>query len=216
MLVTDECIQVLLCGAPVVREGIKTVLQKQKRPAITIVAETDDPKELQPLIKKHKPRMAIAELPASETNLLKQQLNRSSVPMPLVVLTESNRHTALTLLNMGVKGIVHRTSTPAEIVDAVMTVLSGEHYYCPHTAKQLLNALMKERNESAEKINFSNTEKKIIELICLQKTTKEIGEAVGVSTRTIDEHRRKIQKKTGTKNGVGIALYAVRNGLFQL
>jgi len=125
MLVTDECIQVLLCGAPVVREGIKTVLQKQKRPAITIVAETDDPKELQPLIKKHKPRMAIAELPASETNLLKQQLNRSSVPMPLVVLTESNRHTALTLLNMGVKGIVKRTSIWAELVDAVVTFLRG-------------------------------------------------------------------------------------------
>jgi DNA-binding NarL/FixJ family response regulator len=151
MLVTNECIQVLLCGAPVVREGIKTVLQKQKRPSITVVAETDDPKELDPLHKKYQPRMAIAELPPSDANLLKQQFGRSGVPMLLVVLTESNRHTADTLMNVGVKGIVHRTSTPDELIDAIIAVLSGEHYYCSHTAKQLLPAIMKERNESIKK-----------------------------------------------------------------
>lgn len=59
-------------------------------------------------------------------------------------------------------------------------------------------------------------ERLIVKFICEQKTNKEIAKALNFSIRTIEDYRLKIQKKTGTKNAVGIALFAVVNGIVKL
>ena len=53
-------------------------------------------------------------------------------------------------------------------------------------------------------------------LICQQFSSKEIAEKMGLSHRTIDDYREKIYSKTKAKNGIGVALYAVRNGYYKL
>ncbi|NCW87992.1 MAG: DNA-binding response regulator, partial [Chitinophagia bacterium] len=39
---------------------------------------------------------------------------------------------------------------------------------------------------------------------------------LGLSNRTIDAQRDTIQQKTNSKNMVGIALYAIKNGIYKL
>jgi len=65
-------------------------------------------------------------------------------------------------------------------------------------------------------INLSDKEKKIIRYICRQYTAKEIGEKMGFTHRTIEDYKRKIQIKLRVRNSVGIALYAVKSGIFPL
>lgn len=214
LVTTTGCINVLLYGGHAIRNGIKLILLKQKRLPLTIVAETEDVHELKPLIKKHKPCVTVAILFNTELDHFIKQFIRKGVQEPIVILTESNdQKTAFALLNIGVKGILHRTCTCTELVSAVAAAHRGEHYHCPHIARQLVCSLMKERNELPGKIQLSKTEIKIIRMICGQKTTMEISKVIGVSTRTIDAHRYKIQKKTETKNIAGIVMYAVRSGL---
>ena len=66
-----------------------------------------------------------------------------------------------------------------------------------------------------KKIDFTAQELKIVKLICKQLTAKEIADRIGLSFRTVEDYRRKIQKKIGAKNVVGIAIYAVRNSLIK-
>jgi DNA-binding CsgD family transcriptional regulator len=63
---------------------------------------------------------------------------------------------------------------------------------------------------------MSNREIEIIHLICGEKTNFEIGQALSISVRTVQNHRLRINKKTGAKNAVGILAYALKNGLYQL
>ncbi len=62
---------------------------------------------------------------------------------------------------------------------------------------------------------FNINEIKIIRLICQQRSSAEIAEKLGLSARTIDGYRMGLLRKTKTKNLVGIAIYAVRKGIYK-
>jgi two-component system invasion response regulator UvrY len=59
-------------------------------------------------------------------------------------------------------------------------------------------------------------ELRLLKLICKQLTSREIAAQLGLSHRTIEERRLKLQKKLKVKNAVGIALYAVRSGIIKI
>lgn len=52
-----------------------------------------------------------------------------------------------------------------------------------------------------------------MKLICKQLTTKEIADQLFVSARTVEQHSHLIKEKIEAKNLVGIALFAVKNGI---
>jgi DNA-binding CsgD family transcriptional regulator len=66
------------------------------------------------------------------------------------------------------------------------------------------------------KIQLSEIEIKIIKLICRQCTAKEIAEKLGYSFRTVEDYRNKIQRKISARNVVGIAIYAIRQGIYKI
>jgi len=67
-----------------------------------------------------------------------------------------------------------------------------------------------------KKISFTAQELKILKLICKQLTAKEIATKIGLSFRTVEDYRRKIQKKVGARNVVGIAIYAIKHELIRV
>jgi len=64
-----------------------------------------------------------------------------------------------------------------------------------------------------KKAELTAQEVRIVKLICKQLTSKEIAEQVGLSFRTVEEYRGNIEKKIGAKNSVGIAIYALKQGI---
>ena len=60
---------------------------------------------------------------------------------------------------------------------------------------------------------LTKREKEIIKNILDQKSNLEIGEALSISKRTVETHRKNIMLKLGVKNSVGIAVKALEVGL---
>lgn len=56
---------------------------------------------------------------------------------------------------------------------------------------------------------------RIVKLICEQKANKEIADELGIAKRTVESHRSKIMFEINAKNVVGIALYAVKHGIYK-
>jgi len=69
---------------------------------------------------------------------------------------------------------------------------------------------------TASEVVFTEKEKGIIRLICLQKSSKEIGQLLGISKKQVDNSRAEIMVKTNSKNMAGIVVYAIANGIFEL
>ncbi len=64
-------------------------------------------------------------------------------------------------------------------------------------------------------VHLTPKELLIINLICKELTIAEIALISELAPRTVDNYKRSIQKKIGAKNIVGIAVYALLNGLIK-
>ena len=53
-------------------------------------------------------------------------------------------------------------------------------------------------------------------MLCEQKTSAEIADALFVSVRTVHGHRNNLLLKTGAKNTVGLVMYALLNRVVEL
>ncbi len=58
---------------------------------------------------------------------------------------------------------------------------------------------------------LSKREIEVLQLICQQKTAKEIGEILFISVKTEEGHKNNLFLKSGAKNVVGLVIYALRN-----
>jgi DNA-binding CsgD family transcriptional regulator len=71
-------------------------------------------------------------------------------------------------------------------------------------------------DQESNNILFSPREIQIIKLISRQYSSKEIAGILHLSPRTVEDHRKNIQKKTNSKNMVGIVVYAIINNIINL
>lgn len=60
---------------------------------------------------------------------------------------------------------------------------------------------------------LTNREKEIIRMIAGELTNMEIADSLGISSRTVDTHRRNLLQKLKAKNTAGLVKYAMQYGL---
>jgi len=65
------------------------------------------------------------------------------------------------------------------------------------------------------KENFTPRELDILKLLCEEKTSKEIAEALFISHRTVEGHKLRIMEKTKATSTSGIIIFALRKGYFR-
>ena len=63
---------------------------------------------------------------------------------------------------------------------------------------------------------LTKREKEIVTLLAQQKTTQEIADTLYISTKTVDSHKSNVLNKTGARNAVGLAIFAIKNQLIEL
>ena len=66
------------------------------------------------------------------------------------------------------------------------------------------------------KSQLTNRESQILKLILKQKTSREIGDAIGISRRTVEKVRASLLKKTKSINVVGLTAWAINNNMVKV
>jgi DNA-binding NarL/FixJ family response regulator len=201
------------------RNGFKLLLQNQKE--ILLVGEAATGEELLKRVEEVMPDVVI-------TDILMPQMNgidacraiRMQYPcLPVIALTTFNdEHFVIDMLHAGATGYLLKNTNKAELKLAIQTVREGKMYYSEAIA-QMMVRLVAERKVLPGRIKapvqFTERELSIMELICQQLTNKEIAAKLGLSVRTVESHREKIQEKTQSKNAAGIVLYVLKHNLLK-
>jgi two-component system, NarL family, invasion response regulator UvrY len=134
----------------------------------------------------------------------------------IVILTMYDSEIALIrLLQAGVNGFLKKDIHPAELKSALLTVAAGEYYYSNHTTVKIASLFRKKPdNQSAlEKSILNDTEIGFLKLASTDMTYKEIARAMHMTPRHIDSYRDSLFTKLDVKSRVGLAIYAVKNGI---
>ncbi len=130
----------------------------------------------------------------------------------IVILTMYNSEIALIrLLKAGVDGFLKKDIHPVELKTALLSVAAGEYYYSNHTTVKIASLFRKE--SALEKSILSDTEINFLKLASTEMTYKEIAKVMNLTPRHIDSFRDALFTKLDVKSRVGLAIYAVKNGI---
>lgn len=205
----------------VVRQGIRQMLADA--PDIEVAAEAADGIEAMAGIRQHMvcaPGLHVVLLDIALPGLDGLDvLKRSKAEFPdlavLMLSTYPDSQFAVRCLRAGASGYLNKTADPDDMVAAIRQVAKGRRYVTPTVADLLANSLS-EGAERAPHETLSQREHQVFCLLAQGHSVGQIAESLHLSPNTVSTYRARILEKTGVRNDVELALYAVRQQLVQV
>ncbi|HNW57333.1 MAG TPA: response regulator transcription factor [Bacteroidales bacterium] len=121
------------------------------------------------------------------------------------------------MLEAGAHGYILKTSGSKELFKAISMVLNGEDYFSNQVLCKIIKDLLQKKEitkcDPPKEVRLSKRESDILELMCVGYSNNEIADKLGISRRTIEGHRSSLISKTGAKNSIQLAIYAMKNNL---
>jgi DNA-binding NarL/FixJ family response regulator len=136
--------------------------------------------------------------------------------MNILILTMYDSEIALIrLLKVGVKGFLKKDIHPHELRNALLAVGEKGFYYSHDTTGKLAGLFQRNPDHQSfiEKAMLSEKELEFLRLASTDLTYKEIAAKLNITPRAIDGYRDALFEKLDVKSRVGLAIYAVKNGI---
>lgn len=218
----EDVIKVMIVDDHVLyRAGVRTALSSKKD--IKIIGEADNGQHLLNMLKGGiKPDVILLDIqmPVMDGIATLPEVKKLFPEIRIVMLTLLDDQSVVTkLMELGANSYLVKTSEAEVIYEAIKTCYQQEFFFNSLTNKALLNNL-RQKNSSSFRVPHEDAvlnekEITILRLMCEEKSTREIAEAVELSPRTIESIRDKLKAKTGTKSTAGLIMFAVKNKLLE-
>jgi len=143
-------------------------------------------------------------------------LQQSYPDVKILILTMYDSEIALIrLLQVGVRGFLKKDIHPAELKTALLSVANDGYYYSHNTTGKLASFFQKNHSSqvSIEKALLNETEIEFLKMASTDLTYKAIAQKMHMTPRAIDGYRDGLFDKLEVKSRVGLAIYAVKNGI---
>lgn len=193
------CNIVIADDHPVVLFGTKTFLEQRGYNVISACANGLEAYN-QIIIKQPNITILDMSMPGLNGMEILERLQAAKNPVKPILLT---MHNDASLFNkakeLGVKGYLLKDFAMDELEKCLNEVKSGFTYFSKHLSSMLTIQHSKDANPALQQLTFA--EKKILELVVQQKSTKEIAALLFISEKTVETHRSHIIKKLNIPPG---------------
>jgi DNA-binding NarL/FixJ family response regulator len=99
-------------------------------------------------------------------------------------------------------------------VNAISAVAEGEHYFSPTVSGHLVRRRNRAESLAKEKPgldDLTKAELRVLKLIAMKKTSKEIASELFISPRTVEAHRANICTKLDLHGSHSLLQFALEN-----
>ncbi len=133
----------------------------------------------------------------------------------LILSVHNDAHLIAQLIQHGAAGYLVKDCDPQEVYNAIISVYTKGAYINQQSLRAIQGNLGKRQKPKAltAALNLTKREIEILQLICQQNTTEEIAEKLFISSKTVDGHRNNLLQKTGSRNTVGLVLFAISHNI---
>ena len=217
-------IHVLICDDhQIVRQGIKQMLSDASD--IALAGEADcGPDALRQVRAARAPDSTQAAIDVVLMDIAMPQRDgldvlrqlRSEFPkLPVLMLsTYPDKQYAVRSLKLGAAGYLNKSADSEQMTAAIRQVAAGRLFITPAVAEQLATAIVPGGAVDAPlHERLSHREYQVFRLLSQGASVGEIAERLALSSNTVSTYRARILEKTGARNDVELALYAVRHEL---
>jgi len=119
-----------------------------------------------------------------------------------------------TAMNRGAKGYVLKESAVNDIITAIKSVASGQHFISPLLSTYLLNRQQRAASLAVQKPGLSSltpAEREVLRLIAANKTSKQIAGELFIAVRTVEKHRANISEKLELRGSHALLNFALEH-----
>lgn len=202
----------------VVREGIFTACRKEDD--IKIVGEASNGAELvqQARQLQHDVILVDIQMPVMDGIEATRQIMTQDPSSRIIAFTMFGEETfLLEMLAAGACGYILKQARTEELLTAIRSVYPSGHYYCRDTSRRVAHLISQKKYDPKTKAcrtDYTAKEVEIIRHICDGASNKEIAHLMGLSVRTIEGYRERIQEKMDVKNTAGIVKEAILKRIY--
>ena len=123
------------------------------------------------------------------------------------------------MLKNGAKGYILKDIDSSGLQRALESVVEKGYYYSEMVTEKLIDTIS-QIDEPEQRLRdlllLNERELEFMKLVCTEWTYKEIADRMYLSPRTIDGYRDALFEKLNVRTRVGLAMYAVKNGIVNL
>lgn len=133
---------------------------------------------------------------------------------PVVILTVSKAESdVLDAVASGAVGYLLKSTTGDSLRNALWKAANGEPVFSPALASLVLTEFRRLKAADASSQGLSEREREVLGYVARGLSYKEIGEALGISSKTVENHTRNILKKLHLSRKGELIRYAVEHGI---
>lgn len=200
---------------PIFRGGLKDVVAQN--PGLKIVFEASDGGQVLQQFETQPPDLAILDIhmPVRSGLDIARVVWERQLPIRLILLTMYDDEDLFNeAMNLGVGGYVLKESAVSDLLEAIRSVLNGHLFISPPIAGYLLNrrnGMETLRQQKPGIQQLTPTERRVLKLIAEDRTSKEIGDSLQISHRTVETHRQNICRKLELSGSHSLLKFAYDN-----
>jgi DNA-binding NarL/FixJ family response regulator len=198
-----------------IREMLAELLALDK--TYKLVGQSGEGQEGLQLCLDLKPDLVVldAKLPGlNGVDLLRRLTKKLPSARVLVFSGHENPVVVRQMLEAGAAGFVEKTAGFMEFKKGLSTIAAGGTYFGPAIAAVLRTVVA--HPESGGSPDFlTEREREILQLVAEGNSTKEIGAKLGISAKTVDNHRTNLMRKLNIHDVASLTRHAINQGLLE-
>jgi two-component system response regulator NreC len=213
-----EAIEILLVDDHAMfRAGIRALIEAEGR--MKVVGEASSGDEAVDRVRELKPDIVIMDLAMPGSNGLEATRRISALELNtsvLVLTVHAEEEYLVPVVEAGASGYLTKTSADTDLLEAIRVVARGQVFLPPKAATLLLRRYKDaEGEDSAGLSDLSTREQEVLALTAEGFSSREIGQKLFISPKTVDTYRSRIMDKLGLSHRSELVRFALRVGLLK-
>ena len=210
---TDSIRVLLVDDHAIVRSGLRLLLEQTSD--ISVIGEAENGAGAVAQTLALQPDVVVMDITLPDFDGIEATRRiRAALPNACVLaLTMHGEDTYLVpFLDAGGMGYVRKSSSDRDLVEAIRRVVRGESFLHPEGIETIVR---KHRAPEPEPETLSERERQVLTLTAKGYTSREIGDQLGLSPRTVETYRERIMQKLELGHRSELVEYALRHRLLE-
>ena len=200
------------------RQGLRSMLDEQAN--LEVVGEADDGRTAVRLAKELKPDIVIMDVTMPDLNGIDaaRQIRAEDPNVRVIALSmHAERQFVMQMLAANASGHLPKDCPVDELLAAIEAVSRGDIFLSPKVTGVLVKECVGGVPEAGAFCGtLSPREREVLQLVAEGKSSKEIAFLLGLSSKTVEGHRRQIMDKLKLYSVAELTRYAIREGVTSL
>ncbi|WP_198157734.1 response regulator [Mycobacterium celatum] len=215
----SQLVRILLADDhALVRSGLQRILDAE--PDLRVVAQAADGCEALAAIDGNPVDLAILDIAMPRMTGLQaaREINRRHPQVRILILSMyDNEQYFFESLKAGASGYVLKSVADRDLLEACRATMRGEPFLYAGAVTALIREYLRlaQHGDGLPNTILTPREEEVLKLIAEGYSAREIANTLGISAKTVDQHRTNILQKLGLHDRLALTRYAIRTGLIE-